>query len=297
MMNKRGRFLILYNSVPFFLDYLNSSCVSASWVLKEIPLPLKIVRRVTRWLNLSQTIWYGTWKKNLKQFDTVIIFAPCTELELISYIKKKNANVRIIYWYWNPVFGIGIPDNNTINNVELWSFDSNDCIKYGMSFNTTFYFKEIKIPENRIEYDSIFVGKDKGREAELKSIVEILNSQELKTFLYLIPDRPNSKKKKIPYNQYLEILSKTKTIIDITALGQSGLTLRPMESIFFEKKIITTDITISAQDFYNPQNIFILGKDSTDNLKRFIATPYKPIAKDIVDRYDFNSWLERFNSK
>ena len=47
-------------------------------------------------------------------------------------------------------------------------------------------------------------------------------------------------------------------------------------------------------NFYNPNNIFILGKDDINKIKEFIDSPYIEINKDIVDYYDFEQWLKRF---
>src|SRR5690606_24485813 len=103
------------------------------------------------------------------------------------------------------------------------------------------------------------------------------------------------KVKKIPYQEYLELISKTKAIIDIIPDGQSGLTVRPMESIFLKKKLVTTDLEIANQDFYNKQNIFIIGKDDESLLKEFIDSAYVPIADSVVYQYDLDGWLQRFN--
>jgi hypothetical protein len=75
---------------------------------------------------------------------------------------------------------------------------------------------------------------------------------------------------------------------------QTGLTLRPMESIFFEKKLITNHLTISDYDFYDKSNIFILGKDDLNNLSYFLKQPYNRLPAKLVDGYDFNTWLKRF---
>ena len=298
MNKKEEEFLIIFNSIPYFLKYFDSKSVTATWVLKEISFPLKVLRKITRLLKLPQTYWYGDWKRDLNSIDTVIIFAPIKEVQLIRYIKNSHPNIKIIYWYWNPVFRIGQLNSLHLNDSEVWSFDPLDCKQNNMKFNTTFYFKKISLPLNKIEYDAVFVGRNKGR-AELLNKLEIkLRNKNLNPYFYVIPDyNPKGKKyaQKIPYSQYLELVSKSKTIIDISPDKQTGLTLRPMESIFLKKKLITSDETIINQDFYDKRNIFILGKDNDDELHSFINSPYKDISQDIVDGYDVKNWLKRFN--
>lgn len=297
MNNSKKKTLILYNSVPYFFNYLKSDGVKVNWVLREISFSLRIIRKITLWLKLSQVYWYDKWKNDLESIDLVIIFAPLRELGVFKFIKKSKPNIRIIYWYWNPIFRVGKLDEKRLNGIELWSFDPEDCEKFKMKFNTTFYFKDISYPENKIEFDAIFVGNDKGRRPLLKNLESKLNSMGLKTLFHIISDNKDASEEqpqKIPYQDYLKLISKSKTIIDILPEGQSGLTLRPMEAIFLRKKLITSDQSLYNQDFYSKHNIFILGKDEEFHLKRFINSNYIPIDDEIVNRYDSKEWLKRF---
>ena len=99
----------------------------------------------------------------------------------------------------------------------------------------------------------------------------------------------------VPYEDYLKLLVKTKTILDIVDGNQSGLTLRCMEALFFNKKLITNNLDIENYDFYNPKNVFILGKDDMNNIKQFIDSPYELVDEKIVNYYDFDEWIKRFN--
>ena len=67
-----------------------------------------------------------------------------------------------------------------------------------------------------------------------------------------------------------------------------------MEALFLERKLITNNTDIKNYDFYNHDNIFILGEDNINEIKEFINKPYKKIDQDIIDYYDFDQWLNRF---
>ena len=96
------------------------------------------------------------------------------------------------------------------------------------------------------------------------------------------------------YDKYLELLSESNCILDYNEKGQSGLTLRPMEALFLEKKLITNNKDIKNYDFYNPSNIFILGENNIEDIKEFINKPYEKVEQKIIDYYDFEQWLSRF---
>lgn len=296
---KDKKVLVLFNSVPYFLNFFNNENVIGSYVLRDISFLLKVIRKITRWLNLSQVFWFDEWKRKLHLIDTVIIFAPLHEVEVLDLIRKFNPSIRIIYWYWNPVFRMKEVGEKSLSGVELWSFDPEDCKIYDMKFNTTFYFKDILLPKNNIVYDIVFVGMNKGRRDLLHDLQEKFTELGLCTHFHIIPDKGEENKNKlmkIPYKDYLELVSKSKVILDIIPEGQSGLTLRPLESIFLRKKLITSDLSILNYDFYHKQNIFILGKDNILDLKDFANTPYHHIDQSIIEKYDVQLWLKRFNS-
>lgn len=76
--------------------------------------------------------------------------------------------------------------------------------------------------------------------------------------------------------------------------GTNGFTLRVLESLFFEKKLITNNINIINCEFYNKNNIFIINKDNLDDLNDFLKSEYKKIDKKIINYFDYESWLNRF---
>ena len=87
----------------------------------------------------------------------------------------------------------------------------------------------------------------------------------------------------------------SKCILDVGNNDNAGLTVRVMESLFLEKKLITNYKNIVKYDFYNKNNIFIIGVDNLEQIKDFINSPYEKIDSEKIKYYDFESWLKRFN--
>ena len=301
MPSKYEDILIFYdNSIEYFRSYFKSKGLCAEHIYKEAIIYSKIIKVIFKYFKFPQTYWYGDWKRDISPIKTVIFVAPRKESGIVKYLKKKNRSIRIIYWYWDPVFRTGMPSSELSNIAELWSFDPDDCKKYDMMFNTTFYFNDILLPPSEIQFDAVFLGINKGRKDKLQKLEDMLNKAGLHTYFHIVPDKSEGVKNvpgRISYQEYLTLLSKSKAIIDVNPVGQSGLTLRPMESIFFKKKLITNDISIMSQDFYNPINIFIIGRDKEEYLKEFIDSPYIELDHLMVESYDVSKWVERFNLK
>jgi hypothetical protein len=302
-MNKKI-LLLLDRDNDFFAKHYKAKEMTISRIYKNISLILKAFRRLHLKLNLPfYDLWFNEkWIKNLKQYHTVILHASIIKMPVIRYINKKYPQIRVIFWYWNPVDKI-LPIKKIKNlNCELWSFDADDCKKYCLKENTQFYFSEIEFEENNIlEYDILFVGKDKGRLQNLLQLKNEFQNMGLKCNFTIVSDYKFFNFKKnykynnaIPYERILELLSKSVAVLDFVSKGQYGLTLRPLEAIFFKKKLITNNTEIKNIDFYHSDNIFILGMDKLEDLPEFIKKPYVGTDKRILAKYDFSNWLGRF---
>lgn len=291
--------LIIYDSLDFFIPFMDNENIDVYRLYKKKGRFLTVLKKIFIKKDIFYKDWYGEWINKISNYHTIIIFAT-TDYSFIKYIKNRFPNIRLIFWYWNPAFRMGLPKKELFSLAEIWSFDLKDCEKYNLKFNTTFYFKDIELKSNNDQnkIDILFLGINKGRRDYLESLEEtIKNNTKLNTYFYIVPDKKevvHESIKPIPYKDYLELVCQTKCILDIMPIGQSGLTLRPMESIFFKKKLITNDLNILNEDFYHKDNIFILGIDNVENLKTFIDLPYVDIDPNIVNKYDFTNWLKRF---
>lgn len=96
------------------------------------------------------------------------------------------------------------------------------------------------------------------------------------------------------YSLLLDYVAKSKAILDIVQEGQEGLTLRSMEALFFEKKLITNNQSIIKEKFYRKENIFIIGHDKIDEIEEFMNAAYIKNTEEVLKYYDFNAWINRF---
>lgn len=118
-----------------------------------------------RWFKYKfpfDNIWYNKDLKQLKT-DTIIVWDPVMTANFVKWISELHPDKRIIFWYWNPVRKSVNPELLSDNVCEKWTYSLNDCKKYGLNYNTTFYFKELAVDNKNLDYDIYFVGKDKER--------------------------------------------------------------------------------------------------------------------------------------
>lgn len=244
--------------------------------------------RVCRKLHLSSNlpckeIWLNNWTRILYKYDTIILGETGNSYNVAKYIKRKYPQKRIIIWFRNSLSHTINPARFDENVCETWSFDEADCNRYNLRYNPQFYVKSPSYRENGIiKYDAFFIGKDKGRLEDILSVESFLKGQGLKTKFCIVGYNSDS----IEYKQVLDYISESKAIVDIQGDWQDGITLRPLEALFYEKKLISNSKGLLDVDFYRPNNIFILGADDISKIETFLNAPYEKVDAKILKKYD-----------
>ena len=222
---------------------------------------------------------------------------------------------RVIAYYLNTVFpGDRCEPNNYKNmDCEIYTFDKRNAQKYGISFKHFYYpyisLGDVDLSENNDKSngsdlsDIFFVGQDKDRLAYLLQLKKVFSEIGLTCdfhikrtphSVYLPWNKKHTFKDGIPYDEIIKRIKKCHAILDIVQDGQRGLTWRPMEAMFFGKKLITNFTDIINYPFYNPENIFVLGTRKINELPSFVSTSPVKVDKSIRDEYVFENWLESF---
>ena len=293
--------ILYYNTNTYFFPYLKDINIKCFKVYKNVNKIISIIRKIPV-LNIYA---YGNWKKELELYNRIIIFDNAFDKNLAKFL-KKNFFGKIFIYSWNTA--ISQEDKNLLIKAKtyfpVFSFDKNNCKELDLFFASMVYSNDIVSQftvNSSLNYDVVFLGWDKGRRNELISLYDTLENFNLNC-LFVVRD--NTKKKlhedfiitdqNIPYEDYLKILKSTKVIVDITKTGQEGITIRMVEALFFKKKVITNKKDIDTYDFYNKNNIFILGKDNVNDLVHFINTSYEEIPLKIVKKYDLKYWVDEY---
>lgn len=257
---------------------------------------------------------YGFNKDLIRKYNKIIIAQTNGISSIVSDIKKWNPDAVIKYWLWDPVksYPYGkIEELEKIINlgIDCYSFDKADCEKYKLKYNNNLYPYDTDIMQsenvNSGGNSVLFVGANKGRLQKLLKVKEILCGNNINYDFTVISQNKKYKKaypditfldRPIKYETIIDKIKKSYCILDIVQEGQSGLTWRPFEALFYGKKLITTNKSIVDFDFYNKNNVFILD-NNYDEIKEFLDLPYIPIDEKIKDKYRLKQWIANFFEK
>lgn len=269
----------------------------------------KVANKIDQKFDTSfSKVYWNDWSKNLENVELVLLYSNYYSRAIVKFLNKKYPHIRVLIWYNNPV----ATDTPTAFfddlNCEIWSFDKDDCKTYSLKYNTQFIDKKRMVAstilEEKYKNDACFIGLDKGRLNTLNKIKEQLEKFGKSTLLYLVDskfyvndDRYNSSaifeyKSPLKYSEVINYEYYSEIILDVVQEGQDGISLRPIESIYLEKKLISNNKEIMKQDFYNKDNYFIWGEDDPKELAKFLENPYKKQPEEIINKYTFEGWFK-----
>lgn len=307
-VNMKGykRALILTGNL-FHFDFSETN-VDIKEIHYKIPLVLRILRRMHFGSGLPGTgIWYGKWVKSISVYDFILVDDALFNLNIFEYIRAENKHCRLIFFHLTTFKSLNLSRLDTKKfSCEEWSFDKGDCKKYGWRYNVQF-FNHLTVKKYESEIDVFFVGLNKNRIVELINLKNLIESSGFSTKFIIVKDQGKIKRENInaayqkyltnkfvPYKDIVSDIKKSKCILEINQKGQIGLTRRTLEAIFYSKKLITNNKDIMQYNFYNKNNIFILGRDDMEGLQKFLQSPYEDIPCDIAAQYTYRQWIENF---
>ena len=284
----------------------------------RIPLPPRIVAWLTGFEGWNEL-------KRVQPTDRFMadgVTNPRT-LQAIAWILPKGVRK---YNYFNNCLRFALPGKDIDGlmhrmkrmGFELYTFDPDDARLYGLHLTEQFYRMPEPLdpnfnPNNSSSSKSntlrslpnregggrvlpinpnlaFFCGENKGRRADLEVLQKMLETQGLTT-RFIIADRPADR---IPYSEYLRHLAACQYLVDWVQADQAGITRRPIEALFWQKKLITNHRALLQTDFYRPENIFIVGYDAPARLSEFLNSPLVPVPDDVKYRYHVDHWLQYF---
>lgn len=210
---------------------------------------------------------YGKDGNNL----CVVVYGYYITPDYLRYIKKKYSKAKIVkihrdsYEIWrrkNSLFSDN--DMKELFDLQL-SYDIGDSIKYKM-----IHFDEI---ESKVDiskslnyplYDVFFAGAAKDRLPFLIRIYDHLEKMGIRPYFYITNVRKQDQiiRSGITYSErnmkYSDMLYKTvnaKVVLEVNQGCVDGFTSRFLEAVLYNKKLLTNNIAVKNNKYYNEEYI------------------------------------------
>ncbi len=187
---------------------------------------------------------------------------------------------------------------------KIASFEQNQCQSLDIDYLPQFIpigFHEAQVYStvtvNNNQRRSFFLGRDKGRAEQLATVAQHLIGCGRHIDFSIVRDKSSHLSSEFYVDEELDYgysLFKTITaevLVDIVQQGQTGWTLRVLEALYFNKKIVTNNVQIINSDFYCAQRFFIIGHDAWHHPESFLNAPVEPIMPDKLYAFSPDSML------
>ncbi len=250
-----------------------------------------------------------------KNYDYILIIkCDMTPKSILKKLKEKYPNAKLCLYLWDSIDNIPGVTKKFKYFDTLHSFDMEDCKKYKeLKFRPLFYSDEFCKTEkkDKLKYDVSFIGTiHSDRITIINQVRDIFHREKLNSYFFcylqskfvyyfykatkkefLHTNINDFKFEKMSSEEVAEIIDKSKIVLDIQHPKQTGLTIRTIEMIGMNKKLITTNKSILKYDFYNPNNIKVIDRNDIQIDKEFIELQYIPLETRIYTKYSLYNWI------
>lgn len=187
----------------------------------------------------------------------------------------------------------------------IYSFDPADCERYNLraieqflpfSWQEIQHFQKESAAENK---SSFFVGGYEPIRADvLRTLTPVLENSGYETDFYLLDKYNNQdnypsncQNKKLSYMDNIKKAKHCSIMLEINKPEQNGLTLRALEALVLNKKLITTNASIKTMALYDPARIFIYNGVDTEGLDAFLQSELPARDEKLLRQYSADSLL------
>lgn len=259
-------------------------------------LPFKSIWK--RFYFIDGIDWDLYKEKYLIIVDSALVWYSAEYLNKV----RRGHNIKVILLLFNPMNILQSNKTfmdiyNRVNfDLKLCTFDVRDADEFDCKQTYSIYSK---LNFNYCDpcYDIVYLGMDKGRYKKILECYNLAKESGLTVDFSIIncqEDAANREPgikyiKEVPYIDYLDLVNKSKAILEIVQKGQEGITLRTFEAIVYGKHLFTNNQHVKLMPFYNPKYIHLF-EDIKD-------IDFTPITENFSVDYEYINSFSPINLK
>ncbi len=181
-----------------------------------------------------------------------------------DYIRKLNPENKIALHYRDLM-------KSDVQHLDMlkekidviYTYDRGEAEKYNLEYNSAYVYSrlaETTEPEE-FDYDLFFIGYAKDRLELLHKVLIKANEENIKCKFMLVGvdtkdqiDVPGVEylNGTIPYTEVINLVNRSKCILELTQSQAEGTTMRTFESIIYKRKLLTNCNRANERPTYNP---------------------------------------------
>ena len=247
-----------------------------------------------------------------KDYDYILI---CRGEAFTTYsietLRNAYPRAKVVLYLWDVMHNCKMKD--VLDSCDkCMSFDPVDASENNIGFRPTFFVDDyLSVKEtNNFMYDVEFICTlYHPRHKMIKELRRQFEQQNIRFFTYLyVPGIiryiqeslfhfPFYSIKEISLTPIsitgtIDILNKTKCILDVNPPYQTSLSTRAHEAMAARRKYITTNKHIKDYEYYNPNNVLVVDINNPIIPKEFLETPFEPVSEQIMHKYSVRGLVD-----
>lgn len=248
-------------------------------------------------------LWYSSYYKEVydgSEYFFVFFDAQlrkCTK-NYRDHLKHYYPGCHIILFLTDQISSFENFDKEEIFKFAdlILTYENKDAERYGLTYYPDVYSKlsDSILKSDFNQSDLIFVGYKKNRLDSIVNVFDRAVDAGLKTF-FVVPDIEDNIRgistEKISYLDYLKYVKRSSCILEIEQNNATGYTLRTLEALAYNKKLLTNNKEIKMASFYNTDQIQVF--DDVDHIDfNWIKKKYDHINNHAIDKFSTHRLIQ-----
>lgn len=88
-----------------------------------------------------------------------------------------------------------------------------------------------------------------------------------------------------------KLIRSSRAVLDIERVVQTGFTMRTLEVLATQRKLVSTNANLVNADFYDNRNIALIDRDRLDIPLEIFESPFVPLDDKLLFYYSIDGWL------
>ncbi|SDX50577.1 hypothetical protein SAMN04515617_104166 [Collimonas sp. OK242] len=254
-------------------------------------------------------------------YDVVfVIKGEALPVGKIQALKQVLPQARFLYYTWDSLRNFKNSHEKLLYFDKVYSFDrfdsvDNEHIRHLPLFYSRAYetLGQLNQSKEKLDIDLLFLGSihsdrylvvqkiwvaAKALVPEIRLFTHFFYQSKWVFAIRKIMDRQfrgipwsDVKWNSLNTQSTLELIGRSKILIDIHHPGQTGLTMRTIECLGAKRKLITTNSDVKIYDFYHPDNILVVDRMKPIIPDGFMRAAFHPIVESVYGKYSLREWL------
>lgn len=274
------------------------------------------IRLLPRMQKESADTYFNSMIEQVKDHpidEVLVIKGTSLSVESIKRLKIAFPHARFTLYFWDSYKNMPSESRAKVSLFDnAFTFDPVDAQQdVRLAYRPLFYINEYaNLPDVKEDIDIFFFGTvHSDRYKVLRQLEKSLPAGlHIKKILYF-PSRLVYWGRRIfdpsfwraEYSEFVftpvakaelqQLLARSRIVLDIERPIQSGLTMRTIETLGAQKKLITTNPFASNCELYTPENILVIDRMNISVPTAFLHTEFTPPSADLTTKYSIDGWL------